>query len=496
MISNSSRTNLYERLGIMDHASPNEIQKAYHEAALRLHPDVNVEVGATELFLDVKEAYEILSDQNRRTAYDQNIPQSQTPSHPVRVNIEYSRQAIQNTTEQQLIYAYIEKEILPDPNHSDGPSPPINVALVLDTSTSMKGARLEIVKATAIELIRQIQSRDTVSIITFNDKAYVALPASSHINARQAEARIRALQATGGTEIFQGLEAGYCEVLRNYQTSNTNHIILITDGHTYGDELECQRLADEASQKDIGLSSLGIGGKWNDTLLDDLGRRTGGECLYVHDPKDIRNLLTKKLAKLQRAYAERITLDFKLGSNITLNFAFRLSPEIGPLPLESPIKLASLSKGSCQRILLELIVEQISPQIEKALLLDGVFSFEIPSNHSSYQVPITLHCPVNPNPQPETPSSRIYDALAKLTLYRMQEEANEEISSGDFTKASTRLKNMATHLLAQGETELAQTVLTEAEQIRKGHNYSEDGKKRIKYGTRALLLSANNNQDS
>jgi len=492
----SSGTDIYEWLGISEHASQEEIHRAYRQAARRLHPDVNVKAGATEQFLNIKEAYEILSDPDRRAAYDRKISPSQKSTQPVRIDIQYSREAIQRSTEQQLIYANIELQILSDPDQLDEPPPPLNVALVLDTSTSMKGARSEIVKATAIELIRQLRPQDTLSIVAFDDKADVALLAGSHINIRKAEARIHALRASGGTEIFKGLEAGFNEVLRNYRPSHTNHIILITDGHTYGDETACQHLADEAAQKDIGLSSLGIGGKWNDTLLDDLATRTGGDCLYVREPKDIHDLLTNKLTRLRKAYAERMRLDFQCGSGVSLIYAFRLNPEIGALPLESPIKLGSLSMGGRQQILLELIVNPLRPEIEKALLIDGSFSFEIPSRSARYQVPITLFRPVDENPQPETPSHPISKALSKLTLYRMQEKANEDISNGKFAEASIRLKNVATHLLAQGEPELAQTVLDEAKLIEQGQNLSEEGKKRIKYGTRALLLPAGNNQDN
>ncbi len=492
MSSMSDETNLYERLGISEYASQDEILRAYRKAARRLHPDVNVEAGATEHFINIKEAYEVLIDPHKRAAYDQNIPQTQKPAQPVRIDIQYSQTVIQHSTEPQLIYAHIEMEILPDPTLSDEPPPPLNVALVLDTSTSMKGARLDIVKATAIELIRQLRPQDTVSIIAFNDKAKIAIPSGSHANSRKAEGRIHALHARGGTEIFKGLEAGFKEVQRNYRPSYTNHIILITDGHTYGDEKDCQDLADAAAQKGIGLSSLGIGGRWNDVLLDDLATRTGGNCLYVHKPKDIRDLLTKKLNRLQQAYAEQMSLDFRCGSGINLNYAFKLAPESGALSLESPVKLGSLPKGNHLQVLLELIVDPMPIEVKEALLIDGDFLFEIPSKSASYQIPIMLCRSVDANPPPETPSPKITKALSKLTLYRIQEKAREEISKGELAKASTRLKYIATHLLAQGEPELAQVVLTEAAQIEERQDLSEEGKKRIKYGTRALLPAGNN----
>jgi len=49
---------------------------------------------------------------------------------------------------------------------------------------------------------------------------------------------------------------------------------------------------------------------------------------------------------------------------------------------------------------------------------------------------------------------------------------------------------MASQLNAQGEKELAKTVMLEAQTIEQTGNFSQEGDKRIKYGTRALLLQS------
>src|SRR3712207_1141794 len=57
-------------LGIGRNASEDEIRKAYRRLALQYHPDRNREAGAAEMFKEVKEAYEILSDGEKRSMYD------------------------------------------------------------------------------------------------------------------------------------------------------------------------------------------------------------------------------------------------------------------------------------------------------------------------------------------------------------------------------------------------------------------------------------------
>lgn len=66
-----NKRDYYEVLGVSKDASKEEIKKAYRKLSKQYHPDINKEANASEKFQEVKEAYEVLSDEQKRSQYDQ-----------------------------------------------------------------------------------------------------------------------------------------------------------------------------------------------------------------------------------------------------------------------------------------------------------------------------------------------------------------------------------------------------------------------------------------
>jgi Ca-activated chloride channel family protein len=478
----------YKTLGIHRSASQDEIRHAYIKAAKRLHPDANVSPGETQMFMDVHAAYQVLSNPQKKTAYDASLPPEKVTPDVIKHRIMVSRKSLTHMNEDQLVYVLLElspnDEVLAEPK-----SVPLNICLMLDVSTSMKGEKLEMVKAAAIEIIHKLKPQDIFSVVAFNDKAEVVIPATRQANLLKMENIIKLLQPSGGTEIFKGLQAGLQEINRYNNLKSINHLILLTDGHTYGDEQSCYDLARDAAIHGTGISGLGIGNDWNDVFLDELANLTAGHSMLVSVPQDIGRLLDEKFTNLTNVFAENVVFNYELDENSEISYIFRIQPETDPLTCQNPLRLGPILQIWPLTVLIELVIHPRKTPESKLIILTG--NLDISASSLDFpipEIPVNIQLEIKTSGDPDLPPQAIIQALSKLTLYRMQDKVRSEVASGNYEKATQHLQRLATHLFAQGEKSLAKTIIFEIQNIETEKTYSEQGKKQIKYGTKALSL--------
>jgi len=368
---------------------------------------------------------------------------------------------------------------------------PLNLCLVVDHSTSMQGARLEHVKEAAHRIIDELHEDDALAVVLFNDRADVLLPSQVDVNRPYARAKISTMLASGGTEILQGMQAGLAEIEKHRSEHVISHLILLTDGQTYGDEEDCRAAARLAGEHRIGITAVGIGEDWNDTLLDEIATHSGGTSDYIASPGQVLALLQQRVRGLGSVFAQGLTLAFQCADGVQVETMFRASPYLESLTSTGgAINLSALQADVPVAVMLEVGVAKRLPGEHSLLRL--MLTGEIPSlGRRAEKLDYDVQCIFAPAELPAEPvPPAIRSTLSKITIFRMQERVWDALDKGDANIATRQLEIIATRLFDLGEAQLARAAMLEAGRIAQGGLPTAKGRKELKYGTRGLSIAS------
>lgn len=476
-----SLPNYYVVLGISPDASKEAIVDAARTLGERF-PEEARDPTTNVAFRQLVQAYEILSDPVKRRVYDQRLRNQTTEL--LTVSMLGSRDTVGRSEEEQLLYLVV---TIHTPIERMETSYPVNLCLVIDRSTSMRGARLERVQAAARLAISRLSPGDVLSIVTFSDRANVVVPAEPGREPHQVLHAVNSIEPSGGTEIFQGLLAGVRELVKIPLSRYTNHLMLLTDGHTYGDEEQCLNLAREAAQRGIAFSAFGIGTDWNDSFLDELVAPSGGYSTYIEDPSELVDYLQKQLQELATVYAKSVHLMLDLPETVACKDVFKLAPFAQPLTFdEREFSLGAVESARPLSVLLEFGIR--APVAGEPIKIPLRFRASIPAQLArDRRFERTYALRVVPGQPAFNPPSQVVQAVQMLNLYRMNEKAWEEAQAGDAQAATKRMERLGSRLLEAGHSRLAQEVMAETRRLAQVGTLSLEGRKRLKYETRSLL---------
>lgn len=465
----------YAILGVSRDASESDIRDAFANCLSRFPKDVSEE--SDPAYQQIMLAYNVLSDPERRQTYDSLIVETAVTA-PL-ITVQASRETLPVSDTIQRLYLLVE---LKPPTADTQPHRPINLSLVIDRSTSMKGERLAHVKSAIELLINKLTPEDTLSIVSFSDRAEVVVSAQPVTDKKNILFKLRSIQPSGGTEIYQGLNAGLKEMRQMPLDQYTNHLILLTDGHTYGDADQCLNLVRQAAQMGVGCTAFGIGTEWNDHFLDQLVAPSGGQSQYIENPAQILDYLQQRISGLGVIFARDLHMSMEFPQSVKLQFGFKLAPFAQPLALDGDeLKLGNIEGRRPLSFLLELNIE---PQtIPTRITIPLNFTTSQPANSFKHRYQITVLKDVSPTPPP----SELIKAVRLLNMYRMNEKVQDDVDAGDLESATKRMRHLSTRLLEAGQAKLAQQAYTEGERLASMGTLSLEGRKKLKYGTRALL---------
>jgi Ca-activated chloride channel family protein len=247
----------------------------------------------------------------------------------------------------------------------------LNLALVLDVSGSMYEedgtgiSRLKRIQQAATAAIQKLNPSDTLALVAFAHNAEVVLPATPLSEKAKIEDVIQRIDLfnvdPGGTSMDQGIDLGLAEVAKNVGAGKLSQVVVLTDGETSGEE-NCRQLAQQAAQKKVHFTVMGVGTEWNASLLKDLARLAEGKWYYidVNQAQEAERVFVEEFANLAAAAFTNVELHVRAMKDIKLKRVRQVVPEIKDLALNETEErhlvaaLGTLERDKSTRYILDL----------------------------------------------------------------------------------------------------------------------------------------------
>ena len=178
---------------------------------------------------------------------------------------------------------------------------PLALVLVVDVSGSMKNHdRMGLVKRAVERMLDNLDSRDTVAIVTFNGEATEILSPTSVGERDAILAATEAFSPGGGTDAALGLQLGYKVAAAGAAPGVISRVVLLSDGLAntgQTDQVKILESVREHLNRGVHLNTLGVGIEGhNDTFLEQLADGGDGICDFVDDDRAIQRALGERFA--------------------------------------------------------------------------------------------------------------------------------------------------------------------------------------------------------
>jgi len=361
---------------------------------------------------------------------------------------------------------------------------PLNFALVLDHSGSMKGAKLKNVKEAVKMVIGRLEPTDYVSVVIFDDTSQVIIPSMPANDKPGMQAAIDQIRDAGGTTMSLGMIQGLNELRRWHIPNAVNRMILLTDGVTYGDSDRCRQLARDAASAGISIYPLGIGADWDEDLLDSVGQLSGGmPAEFIRNATDALTIFEQQLQSTVDVAIRNASLILRLPVGVSPKKAVKVLPIISDLgqsvlsDRQVVIPLGDLEKDKPQSVLVELMIDPRPAGLFR--IMQAELSYDVPiANLEGEKIRDDIKVTFTMDANQSAPvNAYVMNFAEKANAHRLVTRVLDEYKRTG--KATTRLAPNVTRVLDE-ETQAA------LEQINQGQQISQEQVKSIGNKTRKL----------
>ena len=195
---------------------------------------------------------------------------------------------------------------------------PLNIALIIDRSGSMRGDKLTYVKKATDFVIDNLNANDHLAIVQYDDTVDVVSATHTVTNKKKLHNKVANIKAGGTTNLSGGMLEGFSQVAVSKRENIVNRVLLLSDGlanEGITDPSKLQQIAQKKfREQGIALSTFGVGADFNESLMTNLAEYGGANYYFIDTPDQIPNIFAKELEGLLSVVAQNAKLSLHFAS--------------------------------------------------------------------------------------------------------------------------------------------------------------------------------------
>lgn len=355
--------------------------------------------------------------------------------------------------------------------------PRVNLAIALDRSGSMAGMRkLENAKQAAKSALNMLSERDRFALIVYDDVAKVLVPSTpvTEENRRRISEQIDAISPGSCTALFAGVSLAAAELSKLRAESGwVNRLLLLSDGLANvgpSSPSELGRLGGGLVKERISVSTVGVGGDYNEDLMTALAQNSDGNFYFVENSRDLSLIFEKELGSALAVAAQGVTVRIICPEGVKPRGILGHECRIDGQAVE--LKFNQIYAGHDKVLILQLEVPP-QPVAEKVEIAE--VKLEYLTANAGAAVHLARNVQVGFSANRETVEKSVnQEVSADVALQKsavLREAAVEAADAGDFARAKRQLQQahheLASKARATGNQEVAAAAAKLADESRK-----------------------------
>ncbi len=198
--------------------------------------------------------------------------------------------------------------------------PPVNVSLVIDRSGSMTGQKIEQAKEAAILALSRLSRGDRVSVVAFDHRVDVTVPAGPFEDFDEMKRRIEAIVPGGQTAIYAAVRQAGQSVSEGVTPERISRVILMSDGQANvgpSSPAELEALGRELGGHGIAVTTIGLGLDYSEELMTRLALASDGNHAFVENPEQLADIFNKEFGDAFSVVGRDVDIDIVCPEGVT-----------------------------------------------------------------------------------------------------------------------------------------------------------------------------------